>query len=338
MRLSRLVTGAVLAMGLAALAWGAQASGLELAEARLETVVQEEMVESVIEAVHRSTVSAQTAGRVLEILFDVDDFVPKGSVLLRIRDKEQRAALKAAEARLQEAQSEFTRIQDIFAKKLVAKSAFDKAEAALKAARAAHEQAEEQLERTVIRAPFSGIVVERHIEIGESANPGQPLMTGLSLERLRAVANVSQRHIETVRALAKARVILDSAEPQSVEGQAITISPYADPHTHTFKVRVDLPPGRHGVYPGSFAKVAFAVGERERLLIPAQAVVYRSEVSAAYVVDAQGSIAFRYLRLGNTLPDGRIEVLAGLSAGEQVALNPIEAGIRLKAQQAGEGS
>lgn len=336
MRLPRLLTGSILLLGLVSTSWGAEKLHLEVAEARLETVVHEEYVESVIEAVQRSTVSAQTAGRIREINFDVDDFVPKGSILIRIRDKEQRAALKAATARLQEAESEFTRIQDIYEKQLVAKSAFDKAEAGLKSARAAHEQAEEQLERTVIRAPFSGIVVARHIEVGETANPGQALMTGLSLEQLRAVANVSQMHIDTVRATAKARVILPTAGQPSVEGEKITISPYADPQSHTFKVRVDLPAGQHGVYPGSYAKVAFVVGETQRLLIPAEAVVYRSEVTATYVVEAKGQMAFRYLRLGNTLPDGRVEVLAGLSAGEKVALNPIEAGILLKEQRAGK--
>jgi len=220
----------------------------------------------------------------------------------------------------------------------VAKAAFDTAEANFKAARAALDQAQEQLEHTVVRAPYSGIVVKRLIEVGEVANPGQPLMAGLSLERLRAVAEVPQMYIDTVRSLSKARVLLSDGDTPSVEGVKLTISPYADTASHTFKVRVDLPPGQHGVYPGMFAKVAFTTGEEQRLLVPAAAIAHRSEVTAVYVVQEGDRVEMRYVRVGRSLPDGNVEVLAGLSAGEKVALDPIRAGIYLKNQREGSGS
>ncbi len=337
MRMRRLLIGGIVA--LAGLGSAAAESQLpfEVATAEAHTVVREAVVNAVIEAVQRATVSAQTSGRVVEVNFDVDDYVTKGSVLLRFRDAEQRAALKAAQARYSEAEAEFNRIKDIYEKQLVAKSTFDRAEAAFKAARAGLEQAQEQIEHTVVRAPYSGIVVKRHIEVGEVANPGQALMTGLSLERLRAVADVPQAHIETLRSLSRARVLVPDGAP-GVEGVKLTISPYADALSHTFKVRVDLPPGQHGVYPGMFAKVAFAVGEEVRLLVPAAAVVYRSEVTAVYVVGEDDRVALRQIRAGRLLPDGSMEVLAGLAAGERVALDPIRAGIYLKELRGGSGS
>lgn len=337
MRMRRLLIGGIVA--LAGLGSAAAESQLpfEVAAAESRTVVREAVVNAVIEAVQRATVSAQTSGRVVEVNFDTDDYVTKGSVLIRFRDAEQRAALKAAQARYSEAEAEFNRIKDIYEKQLVAKAAFDRAEAAFKAARAGLDQAQEQIEHTVVRAPYSGIVVKRHIEVGEVANPGQALMTGLSLERLRAVADVPQAYIDTLRNLSRARVLVPDGAG-SVEGSKLTISPYADPVSHTFKVRVDLPPGQHGVYPGMFAKVAFAVGEESRLLVPAAAVVHRSEVTAVYVVGEGDHIALRQIRAGRTLPDGSMEVLAGLAAGERVALDPIRAGIHLKGQRGGSGS
>ncbi|MFW6192370.1 MAG: efflux RND transporter periplasmic adaptor subunit, partial [Gemmatimonadota bacterium] len=233
------------------------------------------------------------------------------------------AALDAAQAQFSEAKANFERIRDLLDRDLVSQSQFDKAQAALKSARSAVDQAEEQLEHTRVRAPYSGIVVERHVEPGEAANPGQPLMTGLSLERLRATANVSQPYIDEVRERGQARVILPSTnggEDLAVEGGAVTVSPFADPKTHTFRVRVDLPEGRHGVYPGMFAKVAFTVDDRERLLVPRKAVVYRSEVTAVYVVRDDGGVGFRQIRVGRS-HDGMTEVLAGLSEGEKVALD-----------------
>lgn len=316
---------------------GSEQTGLKSAEATLQLIAQEQVVDAVIEAVQQSTVSSQTSGRITEVLVDVDDYVNKGDIIVRFRDREQQAALKAATARAEEARSSFNRMKDLLARKLVSRAEYDKAQAALKAANAAREQAQEQLEHTVVRAPYSGIVVKRHVEPGETANPGQPLMTGLSLEKLRAIAEVPQSHIVSVRKLARARVIFPTQNNASVEGDTITISPYADPVSHTFKVRVDLPVGQHGVYPGMFAKVAFVTGEIERLLIPAEAVVHRSEVTGVYVIKGQ-QISFRQIRVGKHLSDGKLEVLAGLDAGENVALEPIRAGVMLKELRAGKDS
>lgn len=338
--------------GLLALLWigllgVVSAAELETAPASLEPLPLEQRFEGVLEAVNRATVSAQTSGRVVEVLFDVDDYVERGAVLLRFSATEQQArhqqaqaAEQEARARLREAQNERDRVAGIYAKRLVAKAAMDKADAELKAAQARYESAQaraaetgEQLEHTVVRAPYSGIVVERHIEVGELANPGQPLMTGISLEHLRAVTAVPQRYVATVRGATEARVYAGEAVP--LVSPDITVSPYADPKAHSFRVRVDLTAGDPaGLYPGMLVKVGFATGTAEQLLIPPQALVMRSEVTAVYVVEPDGAVRFRQVRAGETQADGRIAILAGLAAGERVALDPVLAARLLKEQSA----
>ncbi len=283
------------------------------------------IVDATIEAVQQATVSSQVSGRILEINFDVDDYVEKGQVIIRLRDKEQRAALDAAKARYDEAQSEFTRVKEVYAKKLVAKAALDRAEAQLKATRAARDQAQEALDHTVIRAPYSGIVVKRLVEVGETARPGEPLMTGLSLEKLRAKVDLPQSLIYTVRQHKEAWAWVGPDRQTRVKAESLTISPFADPDTHTFLVRVNLPVGDHHIYPGMYTKVAFVTGEATHLIIPVQAVAHRSEVTAVYVKDAKGGLSLRQIRLGDVLPDNQVEVLAGLSVGENVVLDPVAA-------------
>ena len=297
-----------------------------------QNVVREEQADATIEAVQQATVSAQVSGRIIEVNVDVDDYVPKGTVIVRFRDTDQRAALKSAQARYTEAEATYQRIQDVFKRKLASQSQLDTAEANFKAAKATLEQAQEQLEHTVVRAPYSGIVVERLVEVGETASVGQGLMTGISLERLRAVAEVPQRYIDEVRKLGRARVIITDGQNISIPGVKLTFSPFADSTTHTFRVRVDLPANQEGVYPGMFAKVAFVTGEQEHLLVPTSAVVHRSEVTAVYVVNDDGRVSLRQIRTGHDLDDGHTEILAGLAAGEQVAADPIAAGIYLKQQ------
>lgn len=340
MRMRRFSGLSLLALGLWSAATLATASvtlaDLVVAPASVQVVAREQVVDAVIEAVHQSTVSAETSGRITEVLVDVDDYVEKGDVLVRFRDLEQRANLRAAEAKASEAQANFDRVSDLVERQLVPQAEFDKAEAALKSANAALDQAREQFERTVVRAPYSGIVMVRHVQPGESASPGRELMTGLSLESLRAVAEVPQRHIDQVRQLNRARVILPTQQHLSVDSIGLTISPFAHPTSHTFRVRADLPQGQYGVYPGMFVKVAFVVGEQQRLVIPAEAVVHRSEVTAVYVV-GEGRIQFRQVRIGRVLDDGQVEVFAGLEEGEQVAMDPILAGVVLKAMRQGGG-
>ena len=322
---------------------GAAPGALATAVAEYHTVPREYRLDGIVEAVNRTTVSAQTQGQVEEILYDVDDFVEKDTVIVRLKDTEHRtrvaqaaADLKSATAQLQQAQDEHDRVSGLYAKKNVSDSAMDQAtadlasaQAALEASTARLEQAQEQLEYTQIRAPYSGIVTHRHVELGEIASPGQPVMSGISLEELRVIVDVPQSVIPAVRQGAKARVYLPDGTV--IDTAKITIFPFADMGSNTFKVRVDLPQESRALFPGMYVKTGFVVGERSELAIPKEAVVQRSEVTAVYTVTDDDHVHFRQVRLGRAL-NGAVVVLSGLAEGERVALDPIAAGVILKDQ------
>ena len=317
---------------------------LPVVTVQLQTLPREQILDGVVEAVHQSTVSAQTAGRVEEIMVDVNDFVAQGTPIVRIRNIEQRAgldqaqaALREAQARFVEAQAEYNRIRGVYEKQLVAKAqmdaaiaSFDAAKARLEAAQAGVAQAKESLGYTTVNAPYSGMVLERHVQLGETVQSGKPLMTGFSLDELRVVANVPQRLIGAVRRHQQARVLPPNGEPGIVAAK-LTFFPYADPQSNVFKVRVYLPPKTAGLYPGMFVKTAFRVGEEQRLTMPRQALAQRGEVSAVYVVK-DGKVSLRQVRPGRSEGEA-VEILAGLEPGETVALDPIKAGVYLKDQQ-----
>ena len=306
-----------------------------------EEAVRERVWDGRIEAVNQGTVSAQTSGRVAELPYDVNDFVEAGAVVMRFTDTEQRAALNRAEAalaearaRLANAETEFERGEKMIANNTIAQSRFDQlkaerdsARARLNAASAGVETAREQLEYTVVRAPYAGIVSERHVELGELVGPGQPLISGLSLQSLRVNVDVPQSMFRAVHTIGKAFVYVDG---QRIEAESLTFFPVADTGSNTFRVRVNLPDGAATLFPGMFVKVGFVVGVTRRLLVPASTIVRRSELSAVYVADGD-RVALRQVRLGRTYGDS-IEVLAGLDAGEVIAADPVEAGIWLKEQ------
>ncbi|OQX03931.1 MAG: efflux transporter periplasmic adaptor subunit [Thiothrix lacustris] len=302
-----------------------------------------------LEAVNESTISAQTSGVIEKLFYDVDDYVEPGKVIARIKSKNQQAgvaqaqaSLDEAQARYAEAQTDFQRISEIYAKRLVPKADYDAAQAGLKAtearlaaAKAQVTQAGEQLGYTTLIAPYGGIVTKRHVELGEAVNPGTPVMTGISLDQLRVVVEVPQRLIGKVRQEKKAFVFQDGSN-KSLAVKSLTFFPYADPKTNAFKVRIELAEGAQDLFPGMFVKVAFVIGQQAGVVsVPESAVVVRSEVIGVYVINAEGTPALRQIRLGKKLDDKMISVLAGVDAGETIAVDPVQAAIFLKQHSTG---
>ena len=310
---------------------------VEIAQAPLERVY-----DGTVEAVNQATMSAQTSGRIAEVYYDVDDYVEPGEPIVRFTNTEQQAVLRQAEAALSEALArqtraaeEFSRASQLFESGSSSKreydtaiAARDAADARVTAARSAVETANQQLEYTLVRAPYPGIVTERHVEVGEAVSVGQPLMSGLSLDSLRVVTSLPQQVAARVRDHETAIVLTEEGR---VEATDVTIFPFADSASNTFTVRVNLPDGQYQLYPGMFVKVAFVIGDAERLLVPAEALLRRSEVTGVYVVDDTERVRLRQVRVGNRFGD-RIEVLSGLDEDERIALDPVAAGIYVKTQ------
>jgi RND family efflux transporter MFP subunit len=302
-----------------------------------ERAREEQSWDGVVEAIHQATLSAQTAGRVVELPYDVNDYVQAGAVVARFTDVEQgagrsraKATLASARASYDEADANHKRVAEIYARKLVSKAALDQAVAvrdaakgALDSADAALREASQQLDYTVIRAPYSGYITKRYVQVGESVQAGQPLITGVSLGELRVTVNVPQSVIDKIRRFDAGDILLE-ASARRVAATKITVFPYADPATHTFSVRLDVPGENTGLYPGMTVKVAFAIGEADLLLLPATALVRHGEVSAAYVVANDRTLRLSQLRLGHGFGD-RIEILSGLEPGEQVVADPTAA-------------
>lgn len=292
-------------------------------------------VDGVVEAVKQSTVAAQISGRIVAIGFDVGDSVKQGAVIVRIDEREvadayagSQAQIAQAQAALRNAQSIHERTRQLFGQKFVSQAALDRAladykaaQAQLEAATALGSQAATVKGYATVVAPYSGVVAQRHVELGEMVTPGKPLMTGFDPRDMRVVASVPQRDLAAAKQGGAARVEFP-ALAITVAGGNVTFLPAADVQTHTTRVRVNLPQRVAGAYPGMFARVHFTTGRAQKLVIPAAAVVRRSELTAVYVVGDAGALKLRQIRLGEAAGEAGIEVLAGLSPGDRIALEP----------------
>lgn len=314
------------------------ADAQELATVTVEPQIipLERLFDGHVEAVRQATVSAETKGRIEEVYFDIGDQVSAGTVILTMTSTEQREGLNQAEAALAEAEAnlvavtaEHERIKDLYSRQFASKADFDRVTAQLNAAKArvasataALKTAREQLSYTEIKAPYSGIVSARHIEPGEAVQPGTLLMSGYDPNAYRVHVDLPQHLAAKVREIGKARVLTESGA--GIIPAKLILFPTADETTSTIRARLELPAQADSLYPGQFVKVAFEVGNVERLFVPLTAVVHRSEVTAVYVV-VNDKPQLRQIRTGEALGD-QVDVLAGLTAGERVALDPIAAG------------
>jgi RND family efflux transporter MFP subunit len=314
-------------------------AALATAAVELREVADVYTADAVIESLQQATVSAQIGGTVLRFMVDAGDRVRRGQVLALIDTRDADAQLAAtragvaqAEASLAQARLNHERSASLVRQGFISQSALDRADADLKtaqaaldAARAGSTQAATARGHAELRAPIDGVVSQRLMEPGELAAPGKPVLTLHDPAQLRAVGAIPQFMLSRVQVARGARV--QAGEGAFMTAARLVVLPAADARLLSTVVRADL--GREvpaTVVPGMAAKILLEVGRARRLVLPAQAVIRRSELTAVYVVGADGRPQLRQIRVGELVADGLIEVLAGLAAGERVALDPRAAG------------
>lgn len=296
--------------------------------------------DGVVEAIRQTVIAAQVAGAVVALDVKPGDQVKAGQVLVRLdaRAAEQSAAasdaqVRAARAELEVSRRELERQRQLFQKQYISQAALDRAEAQFKAAEAqtAAQLAQAGATRTqsgffVVRAPYGGVVSEVPIVLGDMALPGKPLVTMYDPAALRVTASLPQTAAGRINAAAPAKVEIPGlpASQQWISPTQVKVLPSADPATHTVQVRLDLPAGIKGIAPGVFARawlVAEAPGGNTRITVPASSLVKRAEMTAVYVLDSGNKPLLRQVRLGRNAGDA-VEILAGLSPGDRVVLDP----------------
>jgi len=172
-----------------------------------------------------------------------------------------------------------------------------------------------------ITAPFAGIVTVKHTDVGGLAAPGVPLLTLEDQRRYWLEATVPESQVSGLKRGQSLRVTIEAADVSGA-AQVSEILPSADPATRTITVRLDLPASSR-LRSGLFGRVWIPAGRRQALQVAREAVVERGQLQGVYVVGQDSIARFRLIRTG-ALRQGGIEVLSGLSSGEQVILKGAE--------------
>jgi len=338
-----------LCLGVAGLLVGAQGFAqnpiqVPVAAVQLQAVGQGFEMDAVVQPVKQATLSAQTSGRLLSLAVKAGDQVKAGQVLATINDSETQANLQGsqaqvaqAQAQLHNAQANFERTRGLLRQGFISAAAMDSAEAQLKSAQAAREQATAGARQanvsqgfTRVTAPFDGWVLQTEAEVGDLAQPGKALLTLYAPLPLRAVVQVPVTRSGALTPTSQIEVQVPAADGTTswIRPAHTNRLPGADPVSQTIEWRLELPAqAASGLTPGQQIRVRFAAGQKQRLMVPAVAVLRRGELTAVYAVSGSGFV-LKAVRLGADHGSQGFEVLAGVSEKDQVALDPVKAGLR----------
>ncbi|UWZ83195.1 efflux RND transporter periplasmic adaptor subunit [Occallatibacter riparius] len=295
-----------------------------------------------------ATISAQVVGRIQQILVRQGDVVRAGQTLAVLDDATLKASVDQAQASIKAAENQqaaaqtnaelaastLARYKQLQAQKSVSPQELDEisrraegssaqvevARAQVTAAKAQETGARAMLGYTRITAPFAGVVTARMADPGALAAPGVPLLQIDSAGPLELQTTVDESAIASVRLGMKLNVTVDSAPSLDPAGTVSEIVPAADPASHSFLVKVDLPSSPQ-LRAGMYATAAIPTGSRQATFVPRSAVVLRGSLSCAYILDSNGIAQLRYVTLGAQQGD-LVEVLSGISAGDKLVDEP----------------
>lgn len=171
-------------------------------------------------------------------------------------------------------------------------------------------------------APFDGVIMKKHIEVGDTVQPGQPLLKFANLDYLQILIDVPSRLTPGLTDGMMLLAELDVSK-QRVPVRVAQIYPMADSESHTVKVKFDLPQGLSA--PGMYAKVLVPdlnAPSTELPVIPTSAIRYKRSLPGVYVKGKDGKPELRLIRVGQEVGQGYTSVLSGVKPGEQVLVNP----------------
>lgn len=285
-----------------------------------------------VKAAQGVVVSADLPGIVASIEFKSGARVKAGDVLVRLDTKQEAAQLAAAEAQEHLAMVNHERLTTLRAQGVVAQAEFDQSEAETKQAEARVKEVKATIERKTIRAPFSGDLGIRQVDLGQYVTAGQPVVPLQSLDPAYADFSVPQQDVHSVRVGAELDISVEGVPGVAAKGKIIAINSLIDQSTRNANVRAEFPNHAGKLLPGMFVDVSVVVGEGSKLVtLPSSAISHAPYGDFVFVVgdlknpvsgQTYKGVTQQAVKLGGERGD-QVAILEGLKPGEVVATSGV---------------
>lgn len=273
-------------------------------------------VNGTVEAVQRATIAAKVTGTIEELPVEVGSVVKSGALLVRIGADEINARLARAAAQLEQARRNFEREKRLLEKEASTAQTVKSLENTFQIAEAGYHEARTMLSYTVITAPFGGVITAKNVQAGDLATAGTPLLVLEDTRRLRVVASVPEALAVGIEI--GARLPFEIAGGEAAHSGVVSeIAPAVDPLSRTITIKLRIQ-DHAALRPGQYVRVLLPGGAIRSFLVPAGAVSVYGQMERLFVV-RDGVARLRLVRTGARQGE-LVEILAGLTAGEQVVI------------------
>lgn len=279
----------------------------------------------VLNSKNTSVLSSKVMGRVTALTVNEGDHVSEGKLLVRIESGEISAQAYQAQAAYNNAKLQFDRIKSLFDEKAATQMEMDQATLGFESGKAGLSAAKAMESYTVISAPIAGQIVEKRINVGEMALPGQPILKIEDNKNLRLEVTMKEQDIRFVQPGKPVTVRIDAVPGKEIKARVAYVVRAADVMTHSFVVKIDIP-AQKDLITGMYGKALFSTGKREAILVPQSAIVEMSGLSGVYVISNEGNAVFQMVQFGESQSD-LVEALTGLKAGDRVVVSAHDARI-----------
>jgi membrane fusion protein (multidrug efflux system) len=262
-------------------------------------------------------VRPEIAGRVAKIHFTEGQRVKAGAPLFSLDSSVQRAAMREAQANLENARRTSTRSEELARGDLISRSELENAQAQLSVAEARVASARAQLQKTSLSAPFDGVVGLREISVGAYVNFGQALVNLVRLDPMEVDFSLPESDLGMIKAGQPITVTLDALGGETFKGEVTAIDPMMDVNSRSARLRAQIENDDYKLRPGLFARIVLGTGsDATAILVPEQALLQQGETRFVYrIVD--GKAKRTEVKTGQRVP-GKLEIVSGLKAGDQV--------------------
>jgi len=281
--------------------------------------------------VHGVTVSADLPGVVERIAFESGQTVREGEVIAALDTRQERAQLAAADAQRDLARVNYDRMQGLLNEKVVSRAEFDRATADQRQAEAKLGEINATIARKTIRAPFSGVLGIRHVNLGQYLSGGDPLVTLESLNPIYVNFGVPQQSASEMRPGRGVRAKTDGANPIDASGRVTAVDSIVDEKTRNVQVQATFANANGTLRPGMFVQTEIVLGAaRSVVALPASAISYAPYGDSVFVVsDIKGDngqtykgVRQQFVTVSGTRGD-QVAVTSGINAGDEVVTSGV---------------
>ena len=298
---------------------GPPAMPVEVVAARADTVVDAIQATGQIEATHSVELRPDIEGRVAAILVREGAAVRRGQPLIQVDDAELKAEVARAEADRDLARQSLARTRELLSQKASSQSELERAEATARSTEAQYQLLKVRLDRTTVRAPFTGVAGRRLVSLGDYVTTSTGLMTLQTVSPQRAVFTVPERYAEQLEVGQDVTFRVAALPGRDFTGRVDFVDPVVQLPGRTITVKAQVPNPRRELQPGMFIEARLTTEVRPRAVVIAEDAVLPIQGTNYVWVVLDGKATRRQVDLGVRTP-GFVEARSGVEAGEQVVV------------------